>query len=1026
MKSIKPVHLYVRSSFSLLKSTLDILRMVELAKDHGYEALGLVDEGVMYAVPEFLHRCHQAKIKPIIGCELPFEFEDQISRVIVYARNLNGLSFLNQMSSLINTSSQSVSLDYLKSYSKDIVIMIPNLGGIFESLVLSSKDQEIIRIAKVFSETLDHVYYGLSYQEDRFWKSENTRISKLLKDHFIQSVAIPKVFYESSDDDQVYKVLRAIDKGWLISDPNLQTESYRYFLNPEEFSMMYTVEELESTVHVSNLIETFELPTDTYLPKFDCPNGLSSQNYLTQLCLSGLNKRFEDKHDLGLYKKRLKSELDVIFSMHYEDYFLIVWDFIRFAKSQAIYVGPGRGSAAGSLVAYVLGITHVDPIEHQLLFERFLNPERISMPDIDTDFPDDRRDEVLRYVLDKYGKDHVAHISTFGTLAAKQVMRDVGKVLELLPRELDALAKAIPTLPKMTLKLAYEQNLSFRQLLASDHRYTDVYEMALKLEGLPRHVSTHAAGIVLSSRKLSDVVPMIQVESDMASTQYTMEHLESLGLIKMDFLGLRNLSIIDEVVRYLHDHGYPDFNVLKLALDDPKTLELIRRVDTVGVFQLESEGMKNLLKQMQANHFDDIVATIALFRPGPMENIPIYLNARKNPTQIKYLHPDLEPILKSTYGIMIYQEQIMQVAQQMAGFSLAKADLLRKAMSKKNSVELEKMTEAFINGCIGKGYTKELATDLFALIMKFANYGFNKSHSVAYAMISYQMAYLKANHALVFYVALLNSVLGSESKMFEYLQEAKAKGIVIYPPDVTKSLAKVSIENHGMRLPLIMIKGLGQVAVNEILEENKMGEYQDFHACIVRLNQRKVNKNHYLALIDAGAMDTFRLSRASMKASLEDALKYADMLSPKQGSSFFDFDLIKPLPLIEVSDQYLERLENEKMVLGFYLSDHPISRLKKQLKMETRLSDIRIQSQTQLAFGMIKKIKTHRTKQGSMMAFVTIYDEQSDLDLVLMPNIYQSVVSLLKNQQFILVEGVSDKEKTLLVKKIKIIEQDLS
>lgn len=997
-----------------------------LAKDHGYEALGLVDEGVMYAVPEFINRCNQAKIKPIIGCEFPFEFENNTTKMIVYARNLNGLSFLNQMSSLINTSQQSVSLEHLRSFSKDIILLIPNVGGIFESLVLTSSDQEISRIAKILHESMDEVYYGLSYQEDRFWKSENIRISKLLKELSIKSVAIPKVYYESSDDDQVYKVLRAIDKGWLISDPNLQTDAYRYFLNPEEFSMMYSTQELECTVHISDLIEAFELPTNTYLPKFDCPNGLSSQNYLTQLCLSGLSKRFEDKLDLGPYKKRLKSELDVIFSMHYEDYFLIVWDFIRFAKSQAIYVGPGRGSAAGSLVAYVLGITHVDPIEHQLLFERFLNPERISMPDIDTDFPDDRRDEVLSYVLDKYGKDHVAHISTFGTLAAKQVMRDVGKVLELLPRELDALAKAIPTMPKMTLKLAYEQNLSFRQLLASDHRYTDVFEMALKLEGLPRHVSTHAAGVVLSSKKLSDVVPMIQVESDMASTQYTMEHLESLGLIKMDFLGLRNLSIIDEVVRFLHDHGHPDFNVLKLPLDDPNTLELIRRVDTVGVFQLESEGMKNLLKQMQANQFDDIVATIALFRPGPMENIPVYLSARKNPNKIKYLHQDLEPILKSTYGIMIYQEQIMQVAQRMAGFSLAKADLLRKAMSKKNSTELQKMTEAFIDGCLMNGYTKDLATDLFTLIMKFANYGFNKSHSVAYAMISYQMAYLKANHALVFYVALLNSVLGSESKMFEYLQEAKAKGIVIYPPDIFKSLGRVTIEDNGMRLPLIMIKGLGQVAINEILEENQMGQYQDFHACIVRLNQRKINKNHYLALIDAGAMDAFGLSRASMKASLEDALKYADMLGPKQGSGIFDFDLIKPLPMIEVADQYLDRLENEKMVLGFYLSDHPISMLKKRLKIETRLIDIRVKNQTQTAFGMIKKIKTHRTKQGSMMAFVNIYDEQSDLDLVLMPNIYQSVVSMLKNQQFILVEGVSDKEGSLLVKKIEIVEQDLS
>ena len=478
----------------------------------------------------------------------------------------------------------------------------------------------------------------------------------------------------------------------------------------------------------------------------------------------------------------------------------------------------GRGSAAGSLVAYVLGITHVDPLKFQLLFERFLNPARISMPDIDIDFPDNRRDEVINYVLQKYGAEHVAHIATFGTLAAKQALRDVGRVLEISVRDLDMISKTIPTTLKITLPKARAESTRFNQLLQSDPRFEQLYTYASALEGLPRHVSTHAAGIVLSDTPLSDTVPLIKVESDMLSTQFTMEYLERLGLIKMDFLGLRNLTIIDETVSMIKVAEGKTIDILHLPLDDEATFKLIRKVDMVGVFQLESDGMKNLIRRMQPDKFGDIVATIALFRPGPMENIPEYLSRRTNPQSVVYIHEDLKEILSDTYGIMIYQEQIMQTAQKMAGFTLAKADLLRKAMSKKNAVELKKMQTEFIEGCKAKGHTEAMAIELFNLIQKFANYGFNKSHSVAYAMISYQMAYLKANYPSKFFAALLSSVIGSEAKTAEYIDECRNHGVQLNPPSVNQSNDRYQLQDDSIRFPLLIIKGVGGAACREDLD----------------------------------------------------------------------------------------------------------------------------------------------------------------------------------------------------------------
>ena len=592
----------------------------------------------------------------------------------------------------------------------------------------------------------------------------------------------------------------------------------------------------------------------------------------------------------SVYEQRLRYELDVIISMGYADYFLIVWDFIRFAKTQDIYIGPGRGSAAGSLVAYCLGITHADPIRYHLLFERFLNPERVSMPDIDTDFPDDRRDEVIAYVHDLYGEHHVSHIITFNTLAAKQVLRDVGKAMQVAPRQIDLLCKLVPNRPKVTLQDAYQERVKFKQMINSGEQMRKLFAIALQLEGLPRHSSLHAAGIILSNEDISNVCPLIDVDEGMCATQFTMEYLEELGLIKMDFLGLRNLTIIDEIVHQINAKE-KRLDIMHIPLDDAKTYQLIRSVDTVGVFQLESEGMKNLIRKMKPTCFEDIVATVALFRPGPMENIPRYLECRTHPEKVDYLHPDLKSILENTYGVMIYQEQVMQIAQTMAGFSLGKADNLRKAISKKKGKELQSLREDFVEGAKQKGYEESLAIRVYELIMKFANYGFNRSHSVAYGMIAYQMAYLKANAPLYFFTALLNSVIGSETKTSEYVFEARKRHIEILLPSVNQSSNQYEIEGNALRFPLVGIKGIGNAVSNVLIEERqKRGNFKDFFDFVARMEGQKLGKKTMEMLIFAGALDEFKINRSSLLASLDDAIRYGDLVKIEdQDQILFDF-----------------------------------------------------------------------------------------------------------------------------------------
>jgi len=1019
----------VRSAYSLLQGTMSVQRVVLQAKALGYTSVALTDRLTMTAIPEFITVCAKEGIRPIIGVELDLMIEETVIPLICLATDNQGYHWLIRQSSLQNTVKKPLNLADLYTDNKTehdenhVVFILPSVNPFFEPEFTKETGSALSQKLDLLMTKVPTLMIGITKQESAFYQKANQRLKTLLKGSPIQTVALHQVYYAEGTDEEIYQVLRAIDQQLTVKDDRLVKTPYRYLLDPQEMSSLYDPSDLAKSDEIAERCQVTINAGKTALPRFETPLGISAAQYLTQLCLSGLSKR-QGPNPSNAYRQRLKDELDVIVSMHYEDYFLIVWDFILYAKKSGIYVGPGRGSAAGSLVAYCLGITHVDPLKFNLLFERFLNPERISMPDIDTDFPDDRRDEVIRYVTAKYGQSHVAHISTFGTLAAKQVLRDVGRVLDINVREIDTLSKAIPSMLKITLKDAYEGNARFKNLIDSDLRYTKLYQLALGLEGLPRHISTHAAGVVLSGLDLSDIVPLIKVEEDMVSTQYTMEYLEALGLIKMDFLGLRNLTIIDQVVKAVKHHLNVDLEILKIPLDDAKTLELIRKVDTVGIFQLESDGMKALLRQMKATRFEDIVATIALFRPGPMENIPTYIKAKENANSIHYLHPDLKEIVEDTYGILIYQEQIMQVAQKMAGFTLGRADLLRKAMGKKDPEKLMSLKQEFIEGCLKKGYTQTLADELYELVFKFANYGFNKSHSVAYAMISYQMAYLKANYPTMFYAALLSSVIGGDQKTSQYLEEAKSHGVKILPPSINESTEIYELSSDGIRLPLLLIRSVGGAACREILNERSFGAFKGFHDFVARINTRRFSRPSVEALIDAGAFDEFGQNRKSLLAALDEAYQYADLVKIEGKDQIrIDLGLINTPDIPEVRELPLEKAEREKIALGFYLSDHPLLHIKARYQIKTGIIALEPGMTQVKLIAMVKGIKQHRTKKGDLMAFLTLSDEAGECSGVLMPNLYAGINDRLNKGNFVMIEGNCEEEGSFFIKKIEILEK---
>ena len=1023
------VHLHVRSCYTLLKSTLTIPKIVACAKQYGYSAVALTDHNVMHGAMAFYHACKKENIKPIFGIEVDITEDENLFGFILLAKNDDGYQNLLKLSTLLNTKEtlKQITLDTLAFYAKNCVVLTNGDQNYLETMLLKEEKELLAHWLKKCKHAFEDFYVSIARNDSGLLARKNPLLKSICKQLEIKTVALSRVYFENEEDEESYKMLCAIDQGVTIQDKMLNYNPRRFFRSPLQMKELYEQDDLDASDEIASKCNVTMQFAKAVLPAFENKYGVSSEVFLRNLCQKGLEKRMHYHKIPQEYQQRLDYELDVIIKMKYADYFLIVWDFIRYAKTQDIYIGPGRGSAAGSLVAYCLGITHVDPLHYHLLFERFLNPERISMPDIDTDFPDNRRDEVIQYVEERYGHSRVSHIITFNTLAAKQVLRDAGKAMGIDARQIDRLCKQVPNVLKVTLDYAYHNAPRFKEMINSGETMRKLFSVARKLEGLPRHASLHAAGIVLSNDDIEKVCPLIDVDEGISATQFTMEYLEELGLIKMDFLGLRNLTIIDEIVTQVKTAD-PDFDIMQIPLNDKKTYELIQDVDTTGVFQLESEGMKNLIRKVQPKVFEDIVAAIALFRPGPMENIPAYLERREHPEKIDYIHPNLKPILQNTFGIMIYQEQVMQVAQKMAGFSLGKADNLRKAISKKKEEELKKLRTDFIEGAIQQGYQKSLAEQVYALIMKFANYGFNRSHSVAYAMTAYQLAYLKANYPLYFFNSLLNSVIGSETKTSEYVFEARKRGISILLPDINKSTHHYQIEENGLRFPFIGIKGIGIAVSSQIVTERKKhGKFMDFYDFVARMSGNKIGKKTIEILIYAGGLDCFRVNRSSMIASLDDALRYADLVKIEEADQvIFDFELVSKPPMTMVKDTMAVRSEKEKEMIGFYLSQHPIAQIRSQYadNLPVLITLPKFKGQYVRFVCIVERCKQYRTKNGDLMMFVVGSDETAKFDLVCMPNIYRNHIDDLVKGNYLYVEGKIDKETSCLVKKITKIERE--
>ena len=982
--------LYIRSVYTLLSSMCFIENTVKKAKELGYTSIALTDKNVLAAVPSFYNACVKYEIKAIFGLEVDLKINDDFYSVLLYAKDNDGLLNLMKLSSIICTSKDKyIDLEVLNKYRDH------------NFLVLFSDNMPL-------EDSINDYIVALVDNDLAINKKHNKELKFELNKKGIKTIAFSRTYYLEKEDYEEFEILKCI-KEKRFFDKNAYFESGRHLLSLEKLNSLYEKDDLKNSDILANLCNA-TVDFKTSLPEYKTPNNVPAKDYLVALCKEGLKRRC--KGDVGKeYIRRLEYELSVIIKMNFENYFLIVYDFILYAKKKGIVVGPGRGSAAGSLVSYCLGITEIDPLKYNLLFERFLNPERISMPDIDTDFPDNKRNEVVAYVKEKYGVKHVGHIITYGTLKVKQVLRDVGRVLRYPLSDLDMLCKLIPFSYSSSLVLAYQNVPVFRQKIDSEERFRYLFKVALKFEGFPRHESTHAAGIVFSSKELDEVVPIINIETDLYSTQYTAEYLESMGLIKMDLLGIRNLSIIAEVV---DDIKTVDIN--NIPLDDEKTFELIKDVNLLGVFQLESSGMQALAKKMRPNNILELSMMIALFRPGPMENIPTFLENRANPKRITYLVPELRPILEETYGVILYQEQIMTIARRLAGFSYGKADVLRRAMSKKKASELEKLRPEFIRACVLNGYGEDIAIKLYDLIFKFANYGFNKSHSVAYGLVAYKMAYLKANYPLYFYKALLNGTISSSSKTYDYIKECKKRRIEIKGVSINKSKDVYTIENNSIIMPFGVCKDVGNTSSIKICKEREKGFYKDYISTVCRLVRIGVDKNVIENLIAAGAFDEFGSSRFTYLNSLTNVLKYASVHGDKV--SLLDND---DLPLIkELRDDKLVRAQREKDVLGFYFSFDPLNDLKEKNNINTLpLKDLSENFGDVKGFGMIKKIKQHKTKKGDLMCFVDIYDDSGDLSLVLMPYVYNIYNEKINGAKYIYFEGKIERAASVLVKKLE-------
>lgn len=1011
------VQLQVISAYSLLKSTLSIEKLVVSAKERGYKAIALTDHNVMYGIIDFYKACVKQGVKPIIGLTLDIQGVINSQKeypLILLAQNKTGYNNLMKVSSkkMLLERDEKITMEDLKNYSNGLIAISPEKDSEFGSFLFNKEREIATNILnthlKIFS--TENYFVGLQLH-DRIEEVQSL-IIQLQNQLTFKTVALGDVRYLDPSDDFSNEVLRAISSGDKVLLSEMTTTNGPYSLlekkqQVEKFKSAGLEGAVEQTRLIADKID-LEIELDQHLlPRFDLPRQTNTSSYLKELCFEGLAKR--KPNYTKDYQERLEHELAIIHKMGFEDYFLIVWDLMAYAHKVNIVTGAGRGSAAGSLVSYVLSITDVDPIQYNLLFERFLNEERYTMPDIDLDFPDNRREEMLEYVKNKYGQDHVAQIATFGTLAAKMALRDVARVFELSQAQASEWSNTIPKTIGITLEAAYQQSKPLRELVQKSEKNTLLFDTAKKIEGLPRHVSTHAAGVVISDQPLNKYLPLQKGSGSINLTQYPMGNVEEIGLLKMDFLGLKNLSIIDNTLKLIKKETHEEVNLLSIPMDDASTLKLFAKADTSGIFQFESNGIKNVLRKLGPTSIEDVVAVNALYRPGPMEQIDLFIKRKKKEVPIVYPHDSLEPILSVTYGVMVYQEQVMQVASKMAGYTLGEADILRRAMAKKQKSLIDIERTHFIKGAIELGYEEKVAKKVYTYIEQFANYGFNRSHSVAYAFIAYQMAYLKVHYPEAFFVSLLNSASNNPTKLKEFALEIKKRKINIQPPDINKSYYAFSLKDHDIQFGLGSIKKIRKEMVLDIIRIRKeSGPFKDLIDFLRRIEPKWLKEEYIKPLIYVGAFDGLTHSRGVLISSLMGILSSLEL----SGNNIGLFDILKP-KYTQTSDLSLEeKLEHEELYLGIYLSGHPTEQFEQVavMKQTTFIQDLQI-GQKEKIIGLVKDIKHIRTKKGEIMVFVTLNDASGDCSLTLFPIKYRQYGKMLEKNAIIYVEGKVEKNR---------------
>ncbi|MFC0393200.1 DNA polymerase III subunit alpha [Paenibacillus mendelii] len=1027
------VHLHVHSEYSLLDGAARIRNLVARAAELGMKALALTDHGVMYGAVPFYKECRKHGIKPIIGCEVYLTAGSRFEKgsrkdnptyhLILLAKNETGYQNLMKLCSIGHLEGfhykPRIDMEVLAAYSEGLVCLSSCLRGEVSWHLLHDRTEEAhaaaIRYRDIFGEDfyLELQDHGLLDQ-----KKVVQAMIALSQETGIPLTVTNDVHYIEAADAAVQDVLICIGTGKTVEDEGrlrILTDQL-YLKSADEMARQFrqAPEAVARTVEIAAKCQLELTFGRTLLPSFGpIPAGMTSASYLNALCREGLEARYagnpewtSDPSYRERAEQRLNYELSVIDSMGFNDYFLVVWDFIRFSHDQGIRTGPGRGSSAGSLVAYTLRITDVDPLKYKLLFERFLNPERISMPDIDIDFNDERRDEVIAYVSAKYGEEHVAQIITFGTLAARAAVRDVGRAMAVPFAEVDRAAKLIPGQLGMTLEEALRVSSELREAYERQPKTRAMLDMAVKVEGMPRHASTHAAGVVISGKPLTHVVPLQAGTEQTALTQYSMEHLEAVGLLKMDFLGLRTLSILERALQWVkRQHGITvDFRFI--PDDDPLTYEMLSHGDTTGIFQMESAGIRRVLRELKPTKFEDIVSVVALYRPGPMEFIPKFIQGKHGIVEVEYPHPSLEPILADTYGIIVYQEQIMQIASSMAGFSLGEADLLRRAVSKKKREVLDEQRAHFVQGSLGQGFSEDDANRVYDMIVRFADYGFPRAHAAAYGVLAFQTAWLKANHPVPFMASMLASVTGNQRKTAEYVDECRRMGIDVLPPDVNESNISFTPKGGAIRFGLAAIKNVGSQAIESIMKERAERPFDSLLDLCRRVDLRVVNKRVLESLIQAGACDTLSGHRAQLFAALDETVDAASKWRKEREElqlEMFGFDEIQNWD-VELPDVQPfttgQLLALERDLLGLYLSGHPLDDYEstlEQLPLD-RLVDLAEAPEggSALIAGMIVSAKRFTTKKGQAMAFLELEDRIMRVEAVAFPTIWTRHASLLE------------------------------